>query len=242
MIAVGDLGSAEPLVRQLDDKAALALAVPNALDPRLALAWAEGVRAAREAWIESFNGDQHSLGRAWYTDLELDRTDDYFAEAERSNALVEAACPGLQEAMRVLVAKACGGAVVQRPGWCGSGVHIFPAGGHVAKVGGEIHYDSEGLTPAHCAARAPALTIVLMLDPPVSGGGLKVWDVRYRGTDEVTDEDLAQRSVVCEYGVADLVLIDSYRLHQIQPFGGDKDRISATCHAAFVAGEWETWF
>jgi hypothetical protein len=33
-----------------------------------------------------------------------------------------------------------------------------------------------------------------------------------------------------------------YRLHQSQPFGGELDRISATCRAAFVAGQWETWF
>jgi hypothetical protein len=112
----------------------------------------------------------------------------------------------------------------------------------VARRGGDVHFDSEGLTPAHARERAPAITIVLMLQPPENGGALRVWDVAYAGTDAYEDEDLEQPSVTCTYGVGDLVLIDSYRLHQIQPFGGSVDRISATCHAAFVAGQWETWF
>jgi hypothetical protein len=81
-----------------------------------------------------------------------------------------------------------------------------------------------------------------MFQPPASGGGLRVWDVSYEGAEAYEDEDLEAPSVTCDYGVGDLVLLDSYRLHQIQPFEGSVDRISATCHAAFVAGQWETWF
>jgi hypothetical protein len=84
--------------------------------------------------------------------------------------------------------------------------------------------------------------VVLMLQPPETGGELRVWDLLYEGSDAYEDEDLECENVTCAYGPGDLVLIDSYRMHQIQPFGGAVDRISATCHAAFVAGEWETWF
>ena len=104
------------------------------------------------------------------------------------------------------------------------------------------HFDTEGLTPAHVTERLPALTVVLMLSPPESGGALRVWDVAFAGTDGHADEDLQQPSALCTYAAGDLVVIDSYRLHQIQPFGGQLDRISATCHAAQVAGTWETWF
>ena len=221
---------------------ALALRARGAVAADRAAAWAAGVRAARAAWVTDFGGAQFSLGRAWYTHLEQDRAGDYFANVRASDESVEHACPGLQSAMRQLLGRAVGAAVVGRAGWCGPGVHVFPAGALVAERGGDIHFDTEGLTPAHVAERAPALTLVLMLQPSRSGGGLRVWDVTYAGTDAYEDEDLERAHVTCDYAAGDLVVIDSYRLHQIQPFAGELDRISATCHAAFVAGQWETWF
>jgi hypothetical protein len=121
-------------------------------------------------------------------------------------------------------------------------VHVFPAGGEVARQGGEIHFDTEGLTPAHVRDRAPTFTIVVMLEPPRAGGGLKVWDVLFSGSDDPGEGETDRPSAVADYGPGDLVLIDSFRLHQIQPFDGEIDRVSATCHAAFVGGRWETWF
>lgn len=221
---------------------ALALHVRSAVDASLASSWAEGVRAARSSWVSDFGGAQFSLGRAWYTHLEQNRTDAYFRDVRGSDALVERACPGLAQTMRGFVERVVSAPVVQRSGWCGPGVHVFPAGAHVARLGGDVHFDTEGLTPAHARDGAPALTMVLMLAPPEHAGGLRVWDVRYAGTDAYEDDDLDRPSVVCEYAAGDLVVIDSYRLHQIQPFSGHRDRISATCHAAFVGGEWESWF
>jgi hypothetical protein len=144
--------------------------------------------------------------------------------------------------MRDIMGRVLGAKVVQRRGFCGPGVHVFPAGGWVAENGGEIHFDTEGLAPAHSRARAPALTCVLMLRAPDSGGALRAWDVTYAGSDEITDEMCEQDYVDADYRTGELVVIDSYRLHQIQPFGGPHDRVSATCHAAYVAGQWETWF
>lgn len=221
---------------------ALAFHVRSAVEASLASSWAEGVRAARASWVSDFGGAQFSLGRAWYTHLEQNRTDAYFRDVSGSDALVERACPGLAETMRGFVERLVSAPVVQRSGWCGPGVHVFPAGAHVAKHGGDIHFDTEGLSPAHVHDAAPALTMVLMLAPPEQAGGLRVWDVRYAGTDAYEGDDLERASAVCEYAAGDLVVIDSYRLHQIQPFPGARDRISATCHAAFVAGQWETWF
>ena len=229
-----------PLVGLLDE--ALAVRVKKAISAEQAAEWARGVVRAREHWVSDFGGAQFSLGRAWYTHLEQHRTGDYFRDPAGSDALVERYCPGLQDAMRGLVARSVGASVVARPGWCGPGVHVFPAGALVANKGGDVHYDSEGLTPAHARERAPALTIVLMLQPPVSGGGLRVWDLRYEGTDAYEDEDLDCANVIVPYEIGDLVFLDSYRMHQIQPFSGSIDRISATCHAAFVAGQWESWF
>jgi hypothetical protein len=197
----------------------------------------------RDAWTEDFGGEQYCLGRAFYTHLEEDREDDYFGDPAASDATVEQWTPGLQAAMRELVARVTKGRVVQRRGWCGPGVHVFPPGEPVAERGGVCHFDTEGLVAEHIARRLPAITIVAMFQPPASGGGLKVWDTLYAGHDHPTDAELAAPSEVVEYRVGDVVLIDSYRLHQIQPFGGERERISATVHAAEVdPGLWETRF
>src|SRR5262249_103666 len=87
----------------------------------------DGVYHARDEWTSNLEGGQFTLGRAWYTHLEEDREDEYFEGAADSDALVRQATPGLQEQMTALVARLVGGRVVQRPGWCGAGVHIFPA-------------------------------------------------------------------------------------------------------------------
>jgi hypothetical protein len=82
-----------------------------------------------------------------------------------------------------------------------------------------------------------------MLQPSETGGGLEVWDVLYDGHDHPTDAELRASSAIVPYRVGDVVLIDSYRLHQIQSFGGTRERISATVHAAELdAGLWECWF
>lgn len=225
-------GPFAPLLSQ-----ALAVHIRAAVPPDVARGFAAGVRAARADWNTDFDGAQFSLGRAWYTHLEQGRAADYFADVARSDALVERACPGLQDLARGLASRVVGTSVVAREGWCGPGVHVFPAGGLVSNVGGEVHYDTEGITPAHADARAPAYTLVLMLDPPESGGGLRVWDCLYDD-----DEDTEREHETCDYEAGDVVVIDSYRLHQIQPFSGSKDRISLTCHMALSGSIWETWF
>lgn len=205
-------------------------------------AWAAGVYAGREEWIHDFDDAQFSLGRAWYTHLEQNRTAEYFAGAAASDTVVEQFCPGLQAHLRELVALTVGEPVVARRGFCGPGVHVFPAQRVAAREGGDVHYDTEGLTPAELRARVPAMTWVLMLSPPESGGGLRVWDALYEGTDEPPTDLASRRMDVAPYAAGDLVVIDSYRLHQIEPFPGLRDRISATCHAVRGSQAWELWF
>jgi hypothetical protein len=222
----------------------LALVVRRFISVEECEAHVRGVYAGRDRWIADFDAVQHSLGRAWYTHLEQDRTDDYFEGAGASDALVEALVPGLQGRMLDAVGRLVGGEARRRRGWCGPGVHIFPAGAWLAQNGGDIHYDTEGLPRHHAARRAPALTLVLMLQPPIAGGELKIWAARYHDTDEVSAGDLAAPSALVHYGVGDLLVVDSYRLHQIQPFSGAMDRISATAHAlrAGAGPRWDVWF
>ncbi|MFO0552055.1 MAG: hypothetical protein U0271_26955 [Polyangiaceae bacterium] len=203
----------------------------------------EAVYRARGEWVADFGGEQFTLGRAFYTHLETGRAREYFADRAASDARVERWLPGLQERARRLFAELAGGVARARLGYCGPGVHVFPAGEVVARRGGIIHYDVEGLSPHHLAERSAALSFVLMLQPATWGGGLRVWDVSYHGTEAVSDEEEAAPHALVRYGVGDALLMSSYTMHQIRPFRGDRDRISVTLHAVQVdAGVWETWF
>jgi len=222
----------------------LGVRVPGLLAPSECAALARRVYAGRPFWISDFDGVQFSLGRAWYTHLEQDREEEYFAHARTSDAVVERMLPGLQARLCEAISALVGAPAVKREGWCGPGVHIFPAGQWLSHHGGDIHFDTEGLSDEHCARRASALTLVLMLQPPESGGALRLWDTTYEGSDEVPEGLSRLAYVDAHYGTGDLVILDSYRLHQIQPFTGGRDRISATAHAALEASGslWEAWF
>lgn len=206
------------------------------LQPAECAAWVAGVYAAREQWTPNFEGVQFTVGRAWYTHLEEDAEDEYFAQAPASDALVERHLPGLQARMLRIAQDLVGGEIARRIGWCGPGVHVFPAGEWLAQNGGDVHFDTEGLLESELAARAPAWSLIVMLQPPERGGGLRVWESTY------DREDTSVPQVTIEYGAGDLVAIDSYRLHQIQPFGGTRDRISATAHLVRSGARWHCWF
>jgi hypothetical protein len=219
-----------------------AVVVRRAFPAPEALALAARVLAARDHWTPDFGGEQFALGRAFYTHLETGRTKEYFADAAASDCLVERVLPGLQERALALLARLTGGRVRRRPGFCGPGVHVFPAGGKVAREGGVVHFDLEGLTEHQTRRGDAAVTLVVMLQPAPWGGGLRLWDARHDGRPdtELDPGDHAWSTV--RSGPGDAVLIDSRRLHQIRPFRG-ADRISVTVHAVQVdRGVWEAWF
>jgi hypothetical protein len=230
--------------------------VRGLIPPELCTRWVLGTYKARALWTQDFEGEQFSLGRAFYTHLEQGKSSAYFADARSSDARVEEHAPGMQAFVRSLASKLALGPVHPRRGWCGPGIHVFPAGAPVAEEGGVVHFDTEGLTEHQVAGRTRAYSIVGMLQPPVSGGGLRVWDLLYDGDrgdgddaadddddDAFDEEELTAASVLAVYGVGDVVAFDSYRLHQIQPFEGERDRISVTVHLAEIdEGHWESWF
>jgi 2OG-Fe(II) oxygenase superfamily len=220
----------------------LALRCPGALAPSECASQVAAVVAARASWTSNFGGKQFTLGRAYYTHLEEGREAEYFEAAGSSDALVRATVPSLQEHMLSLAARVLGAAVTPRLGWCGPGVHIFPARGEVARRGGEVHFDTEGLTPLQVERRVPAVSMVLMLQRPESGGGLRVWERSYEGEDFPDKPDPNVPVTQIAYDVGELVVFDSYRLHQILPFLGRVDRISATMHACLEDGVWQSWF
>ncbi len=205
--------------------------------------WRDGVTRAEADWTRDFGGEQCSLGRAFYTHFEEGKSRDYFASATTSDRLVERWTPGLQNRMLALMQEITSGTVRRRHGWCGAGVHIFPAGEKVAREGGIKHFDTEGLPEFALRKGSPALSLVLMLDAPESGGGIRLWDVLYSGSDTPSEAEDARHSEIVSYAPGDAVVFSSYRLHQIQPFSGSSARVSATLHALEVSPNcWETWF
>ena len=226
-----------------DDLDEVVLAVREVIDQKTARAWAERVMRARRRWTHDFGGEQHSLGRAFYTHFETDRAPLYFRSAASSDALVERVLPGMQRTVRELFARLAGVIARQRPGFAGAGAHIFEPGSPVASRGGVVHFDVEGLAPVHKKRRARALSLVVMLQPPSWGGGLRVWDALYAGEEQPDERQLATDKVTLRYGPGDAVLMSSYRLHQIRPFRGEHARVSITLHGIEVdAGVFETWF
>jgi hypothetical protein len=236
-----------PLVQLLYDApgelAALAVRLRGALPAALAAQWSRRVARARRQWTRDFDGEQFALGRAFYTHFETERAGQYFADAAASDARVERVVPGMQRWARELFASLSGGIARPRYGFCGAGVHVFPAGQKVATGGGVVHHDVEGLTPLDLARRHRALSLIVMLQRPEHGGGLRVHDAEYQGSDSASDADLASAHRTLRYEDGDALLMSSYRLHQIRPFRGARDRVSLTLHGVEVdRAVWDTWF
>jgi hypothetical protein len=236
---------AAPLAPRLAECAAIVVGGAFSEDERGR--WLAGVHAARAEWTKDFAGQQFTLGSAWYTHLEQGTTRAYFAGAAAADARVERHAPGLQARLRAVAEVVVGAPVRPRRSFCGPGIHVFPPGAEVARTGGSVHYDLEGLTPAMRAARAPALSLVGMLEAPEAGGGLRLWDDLWDGTPEGEAEDGAGAApgppaALVGYAAGDLAVFDSYRCHQIEPFTGARPRVSVTAHLAAGPGGWEMWF
>ena len=82
-----------------------------------------------------------------------------------------------------------------------------------------------------------------MLQPGEGSADLTLWDAVWDGRDTPSRAALASRTETLRYGVGDLAVFSSYRLHRIEPFAGERDRVSLTLHGVEVdRGVWETWF
>lgn len=218
----------------------LAVHVHGVLSPSHARAWTDRVLAARADYTHAF-GTQASLGVAWYTHLEEGHARAYFASAKASDACVRRHVPGLQATLLRVVSELLGVKVEPRPGYAGPGVHVFEPHGACAKHGGEVHFDTEGLPEPHVRARGAAYTAVLALSQVEGGGGLRLWDLPFDGYEDPALARLCEPTCV-SYTPGDVVLFESYRLHQIEPFTGDTPRVSATCHVARLSGRYVAWF
>ncbi|MDP2340301.1 MAG: hypothetical protein Q8O67_05035 [Deltaproteobacteria bacterium] len=213
------------------------------LDKEVARDWARRVIEADAVLVDDFGGEQRALGRAFYTHVGSDRAPQYFGDARRSDDVVEGVLPGMQAFTRGLLARLLGGVVRQRHGFCGPGVHVFPAGEKVAERGGVFHFDLEGLTDVHFQSDARAVSFVVMLQPGKKRGGLTLFSRRYRGENWPMDEEPKGPQTTTTARAGDALLFSSLRLHRINGFSGEHARISITCHAVEVDDDvWDCWF
>jgi hypothetical protein len=206
------------------------------------------VQTARADWVDSFDGDQFALGGAWYTHVEDGRARHYFRDAARLDKLVARVLPGLQEQVIAVLADLLGARVTRRAGWCGPAVVVFPPDGPVARAGGSIHVDREGLEEQDLVQLPPAWSFVCMLqlqpnrDATAVGGGLRVWSSRYAGEGAPEPDTTNPDSELVVLGAGDAVVFDSYRFHQIQPFSSKAPRMALTAHAKRLAdGSYSVW-
>ena len=214
------------------------------------VAWlVETIYGLEEEWVEGFEGEQYSIGRVWYVDLEDGIADVYHQEAADTNAFIEEHFDGIQERIRAFCAAVeRAGRVQLRPGWAGPGFVIFPVGNECSEHGGSIHFDWEGLPER--AVDDPdleAYSFIAMLQKPDQGGGLRVWQHIYHPDrkDEFIPELAAPPdgpSVLIDYRPGDLVAINSRWMHQIQPFSGEHDRVTLTFHIVRQGSDWLIWF
>lgn len=230
-----------PLVGQLGRHPAVG--VRGLLAPDVAAREASAVLRAVDRLVDDFGGEQRALGRAFYTHLETGRARSYFAEARASDGVVEAVLPGMQERTLGVLARLLGGVVRRRHGFCGPGVHVFPPHEKVARLGGVTHYDLEGLTDEQRASGARAVSFVWMLQPPKTRGGLSLYPRTFRGGDWPLERAPPRGGTTTNSRAGDALLFSSYRLHRIAGFGGDRPRVSITCHAVEIDRDvWDVWF
>jgi hypothetical protein len=235
-----EAGGRAPLAPDL--AGCLGAGVRGAVDPARCTEAALAAMNARADWTRDFAGEQFTLGRAFYTHLETDLSREYFAGAASADALVERHLPGFQDEMLDLFAALAGGAARRRHGFCGPGIHLFPPRRPVARRGGVIHADVEGLTPHQITRGTPALTLVVALRVPSRGGGLRLWEARSDEAEAFDEDEVGGAFADAAYQPGDALLFDSRRVHQILPFSGGY-RVTATAHGVAVDTRlWECWF
>ena len=207
---------------------------------------------AEPDWTTGFDGEQFALGEVWYHYAEEgENLEQYHAQATASRAVVEKHMPGLHaHIIRFLQAFLEHDNVYMREGWAGPGIVNFKAGRWVAQNGGSVHYDAEGLTPEDMGnPDFETYSFVAMLQKPLRGGNLQIWDKPYDHTDPndqtgAPDTRLFPNPVpsVIDYKPTEMWLFNGLRAHWIEPFAGDIDRICLTFHIARRKDGWDVWF
>jgi len=209
----------------------------------------QGVYTLEPYWRSGTCEGEFTLGRSWYTSIDNREVMDYFDEAPALNQLLQTTFPGLMARILAFGKTMVGHDNVQfRPGFAGPGIVVFKAHCTTAESGGSCHIDYEGLSKHQMDARdgVEIFSFMLPLSLPEKAGGLRVWPevyerFRHNRYFEEIEEPEGEKFII-PYCVGNLFGIHSLRVHQIEPFGGEKDRVVVTFHLAQLDGQWSIWF
>lgn len=214
------------------------------------------VYAQRRHWQAGAGPGDFTLGNVWYAHMEFGREHEYFASAPRARALVNRLFPGLEQQILAFCRLLTGDGDVQvRSGWGGPALVVFQAGSETARRGGVLHIDHDGLPAELLQARgADTFSFILPLQLPAERGHLMVWPDLYDpadraryliGSGDIADPRPPVQLLTHQLGTA--IAIQSLRVHQIQGFEGNCDRVTLNwrlTRTATAADEsrWVVWF
>ncbi len=203
---------------------------------------------ARHLWTSGFDGEQFALGEVWYHYRDTDGLfEDYTAKAADSiktfNTILPTLYPKIVTFLRQVLAPA---PVDFRDGYAGPGIVIFPPDEYVAKNGGPLHYDWEGLLPEEYKNnQTEAYSFVSMLSKPQTGGNLRIVDTMYDPSRDDNMGDLiitGMKECEVDYLPGEMWMFRSMMAHGIQSFTGEKDRVCLTFHLLKRDEKWLLWF
>ena len=197
-------------------------------------------------WTSSYEGEQFSLGLAWYTFEETDTRQEYRDRLNASNAFLQREFEPVQEKILNFLKCAAGTDRVRlRPNWGLPAFVIFPENELTAKSGGDIHIDYNGLNEAELDdPNGKYYSFVCLIESPGAATSLRIWNKRYRSGE---DKDPGVAPNNCEhydfeYTVGGLLCFDSLVTHQILPFDGTRPRVCLTFHVKKSGEDWLYWF
>lgn len=249
-VFTGAVPSADVLQTKLRDE--LNYKFANFFSARQVTEIVDAFYAAKADWVSGFGGEQYSLGEAWYHYVETGKGGnpaEYLDRAVLSRQIVERHVPGLHDYILSFMRKLYPDKHAKiRESWAGPGIVNFLANNHVARRGGVIHVDTDGLTNTELLdPDFVVYSFVAVLQKPETGGDLRLWNYRfdYDAGEEVLNNpemlaNVKRARIIYEPG--NLHMFEGLKAHKIEPFEGEKDRVCLTFHAALRNNVWEIWF
>jgi hypothetical protein len=223
---------------------------PGFLTPEQCCAASAKLVDLRPCWSRDYGGEQYSYPDNFYARANDGGASRYFSSAVAANNRMLEHFPEARCLLMAYLAQLLPGRDVRvRPGWSGPGFVMFPAGEFLSGEPGPVHIDLEGLADMDLqSGETSFFSVICMIQPPIEGGGVRVWNRRFGGDRSREDQFLNQaraesdEAVEIAYHVGDLLVINSLSPHQILRFGGTRDRITLNAFAAADSRCCNVWF
>lgn len=215
------------------------------------------VHHLRRHWTQVNAGTNfYTLGAASYIEFcrPGEAAERYYGKARALNPVLRQHFPGIMEHLRATLETYLGAPVAFAEQFGRPGFHIWLTDAIPLEPSASVHFDLQYQklgwpAPAEVDYGRP-LSFTLPLRLPAGGGGVNVWDIHYRETEEAARrnepfdvEGLRRVRALARYPYARgrLVLHSGHFLHQIAPAEevrpGD-ERITMQGHAMRCAGRW----